>query len=1143
MRIPIREQLALLVLLTSLVALAVLSVVTWVNNYNFVVGIRSSRLELTASLKATQLASSLMLLQSSAQSAASSVVLQNALLRYNRQGNNTVANWSRAQEDLVPALGNGGGQTPTLLQAMVLPRNATALGAPYGLLNVTGQSVDGQVQLPFKNPDGSFVMLGDPGLGYPPQYYPNITYNSTVVNATYNRTTAGIDGIEIGPRGSVVVLGPFQVNDTFAIMSLTMPVINNTSASDVLGFMTFLVSAQPLYDLVDSPVGLDTTGECLIVGPAPITNRFDDSDRSHTGLITSSNATAVDDFNVRYILPPTRDGQRGERHPAATANESTFIFPMRSYRAVRNVFTRDSQEINNSGSLISTKNEDGVPVSVGYAMISSSLVNWVLLIEEDRAEAFAPINHLRDILLACVFGTAGVILIAVFPIAHFFVRPIRRLRSATKKSVTPPGYTPDDGTPRSSMSGDHDPDDDYNLENPDSLPRGQKRGFGFPMKSWMPRARRSKAQRADEARRRTFRIPGKVPERKHVIYDELTDLTETYNEMSDELMLQYERLEEKVIERTRELETSKKAAEAANESKTLFIANISHELKTPLNGILGMCAVCMSEEDMTKIKRSLGIIYKSGDLLLHLLTDLLTFSKNQIGRQLSLEEREFRLVDISSQILSIFEKQAKEGNITLRATFLGPESQSLEKGYGPVGTGRVKDMCLWGDQNRILQVIINLVSNSLKFTPPGQSVEVRIRCVGDAEPDENPRKTSMNSKQSNSRQSKNSKLRARHGSDSNSSDRSPGPPRSNDEITKMDTALSINPMEPKPYASVRIRERSQSPPPAFSRPLVFEFEVEDTGPGIPESLQERVFEPFVQGDLGLSKKYGGTGLGLSICSQLAKLMKGSISLKSQVGVGSTFAMRIPLSYTKERADSTTSSAFRSGRNSVGNQDDQGSPNLPTNDSSSNLSLHSSKSNSAIKIDSQTAAKPRLVGLSQPFFAPNPSPESPKSQMQAMEAAATEASKRGQKIRILVAEDNKVNQEVVLRMLKLEDVYDITVAKDGQEAYDMVKESMEQERRYHLIFMDIQMPNVDGLQSTRLIREMGFSAPIVALTAFAEESNVQEYFKGLASGMDYFLAKPIRRPALKQVLKTYCTTIPEENEVVTLEQETQDLPSS
>lgn len=171
--------------------------------------------------------------------------------------------------------------------------------------------------------------------------------------------------------------------------------------------------------------------------------------------------------------------------------------------------------------------------------------------------------------------------------------------------------------------------------------------------------------------------------------------------MSDELMLQYQSLEQKVAVRTHELELSKKAAEAANESKTLFIANISHELKTPLNGILGMCAVCMGEDDLPRIKRSLQVVYKSGDLLLHLLNDLLTFSKNQIGQQLSLEEKEFRLADIKTQIVTIFVKQVKEANIDFSVKFLGTdidtefaaaEFDKVLPALGPNGSGRLKDM-------------------------------------------------------------------------------------------------------------------------------------------------------------------------------------------------------------------------------------------------------------------------------------------------------------------------------------------------------------------------------------------------------------------------------------------------------------------
>jgi osomolarity two-component system sensor histidine kinase SLN1 len=141
------------------------------------------------------------------------------------------------------------------------------------------------------------------------------------------------------------------------------------------------------------------------------------------------------------------------------------------------------------------------------------------------------------------------------------------------------------------------------------------------------------------------------------------------------------------------------------------------------------------------------------------------------------------------------------------------------------------------------------------------------------------------------------------------------------------------------------------------------------------------------------------------------------------------------------------------------------------------------------------------------------------------------------------------------MLRFENVWDVVIAKDGQEAYDKVKENMKNGQYFDLIFMDIQMPNLDGLQSTRLIRQMGYSAPIVALTAFAEESNVKDCYD---SGMNHFLrychpshlphpppppvlpapkkppalrlcSKPIKRPALKQVLQKFAT-IPEETDV-------------
>jgi len=195
---------------------------------------------------------------------------------------------------------------------------------------------------------------------------------------------------------------------------------------------------------------------------------------------------------------------------------------------------------------------------------------------------------------------------------------------------------------------------------------------------------------------------------------------------------------------------------------------------------------------------------------------------------------------------------------------------------------------------------------------------------------------------------------------------------------------------------------------------------------------------------------------------------------------------------------------------------------------------------------QLDKRPRLVGLSQPFFASAPEQAQKGTtvvvhhhhhddKLAAINRVMQEqqSGRRtpplpmgGGKLRVLVADDNSTNIEVVSRMLKLEDIYDVSVAKDGQEAYELVKANMERNQHFDVIFMDIQMPNLDGLQSTRMIRKMGYSAPIVALTAFSEESNVKECME---SGMNEFLSKPIRRPALKQVLKKFATILEEEGE--------------
>ena len=936
------------------------------------------------------------------------------------------------------------GTNNILLQATIFPKNDSGTGNIHGLVNVTSEIPGGRVQLAAVNANGSQVYLGDAGLGYPPQLYPNFTYTSTPVNGTFNQSRAFYDGNEVLPDATLI-LGPYAINQTFQLLSMTIAVRNNTSHDDVLGWLTVIFNPSSIYDVITSPEGLQETGQVLLVGPAARNNEFSQS-------VQGSDPAFAGDQEVRYVFAPQSNSSLGNRHHvrAFGQGDPSLPFPMRDFPAVVDAWTKNNSAINNAGALISSRNEEGIRISVGYATLSTPLVDWILLFEQSYGEVMAPVNHLRDVVLACVFGTTGLIMLLLFPIAHFAVRPIRHLREATTKTVQP--IPPSNSSHQSLDSQGHGEAYHGDEETVAASEVARKEGFLNSLSRWK-NGRRSPARSGtgNHGRRRSFKIPGKVPQRKVWVKDELSDLTSTFNEMSDELVLQYARLEERVKERTAELEESKKAAETANASKTLFIANISHELKTPLNGILGMCTVCMQEEDVRKIRQSLGIIYKSGDLLLHLLTDLLTFSKNSIGQQLTIDESEFRLVDISTQVTSIFEKQAREGEIDLQLEFLGTSDafgnsgeDSGPKLYGPAGTGRVRDMCLWGDRNRILQVLINLVSNSLKFTPPGGSVHVKIQCTGLADVDvaggsNSTRKASVHSKQS--RQSRTSWRKKARGSDTSvrtssaSSDQDTDKKRKESKKNKEINVYVAGAAKQLPQ--IAVRRRSLSPPRLNTKHLVFEFSVTDTGPGIPEEQMSRIFEPFVQGDLGLSKKYAGTGLGLSICAQLANLMGGGITLQSTVGVGSTFSVQIPLHYMKERAASTSSSQVRIGSR-------PGSitgPPLHDDTLPNNIIVTDVSSDDVGPESPPLQDVPRIVGFSQPYFPTEVAQtSSPQNKLSEMKKAEYEAAKTGEKVRVLVAEDNKVNQEVVTRMLKLESVY-------GESHRSALRPSLTRARRY------------------------------------------------------------------------------------------------
>lgn len=291
--------------------------------------------------------------------------------------------------------------------------------------------------------------------------------------------------------------------------------------------------------------------------------------------------------------------------------------------------------------------------------------------------------------------------------------------------------------------------------------------------------------------------------------------------------------------------------------------------------------------------------------------------------------------------------------------------------------------------------------------------------------------------------------------------------------------------------STATADNSTRPATQSDKTHVLEFRVSDNGPGIPDHLQKKVFEPFVQAEMRLSKVHEGVGLGLSICRQIVKMLGGSIRLDSELGQGSTFTIQVPVGVKDQQ------------------QQEREQREKEQREHAESLSAEIAKPPPVYGKDN----KPRLDRM----------PSRPKVECEG-------------DLKILVAEDNPTNRTVILQMLKLQKfcgeppltpppspfslylthLADVTLAKDGREALLKIQEAMENDQAFGVVLMDIQMPGLDGIECTRTVRRLGYNAPIVALTAFADEGNKNEC---LDAGMNYFLPKPIDKKSLRQVLRT------------------------